>query len=634
MSGGLAFPVLALASALFLWPGARLLTSPVPGYGIRSCFSLARRNGIDRSCIVAQSNDRPWSRRKWLGLAAASSLGSGLLGVSGTEASQLPSAAPGNDLGARIYNVRDFGAKGDGLTLDTAAVQAAIDACNRDHGGIVLVPAGVFVIGTIELKSNVTLHLAASAKLLGSADGKQYRAADAIPLSGDSTLADGNVGLLFAVNAENIAIEGLGTIDGQGAQFRSPSRGVPPPSGIGGSHRPYHLLFYRCTNLVVRDIFLLASAFHSVRVIQSTHVKLEGLRIYNRVNHNNDGFHFVSCQHVHISNCTVECQDDACALFGSCKYVTVADCSFSTRWSVFRFGGGVAENIAVSNCLIYETYGCPIKMRCGPDSRFENISFSNLVMTNVTGPISIGVGQPPPRQPRPGAETAAPGAAQPAGPNASETGMAPGQPGVVRNISFSGIRATVVAPAQFPDVPFPSGYNPGEIKSCIALNNTGEGVLENITFDDVHITFPGGGMADDAAVRGVPKVAGEYYETGVLPACALYVRNVRALTLADVRFDVSAPDLRPAVVFDHVEDAAVNALSVQANEQAESALRFIASRDVLISAARVTTPAAVFLRVEGAESSGITIDGGELSKAGAPLSFAGGAPETSVKLRT
>src|SRR5437764_15251203 len=86
--------------------------------------------------------------------------------------------------GARVYNVRDHGAKGDGKTLDTAAVQAAIDACNRDGGGTVLVPAGVFHIGTIEMKSNVTLRIAAAGTLLGSADGKQYHAVDGVPPPG------------------------------------------------------------------------------------------------------------------------------------------------------------------------------------------------------------------------------------------------------------------------------------------------------------------------------------------------------------------------------------------------------------------------------------------------------------------
>ncbi|MGH9353196.1 MAG: glycoside hydrolase family 28 protein, partial [Terriglobia bacterium] len=221
-----------------------------------------------------------------------------------------PAGTPAEEnLGARVYNIRDFGAKGDGKTLDTMAVQAAIDACNKDRGGTVLVPAGVFVIGTVEMKGNVTLHIAAQGKLLGSADGKQYHAAGAIPLSGDTTLRDGNVGLIFAVNAENITVEGPGTIDGQGAQFRSPRRGVPPPSGRGGSHRPYHLLFYRCKNLRVRDIFLFNSAFHSVRVIESNFVWMERIHIYNRVNGNNDGFHFISSQYVHVSNCDVQSQD-------------------------------------------------------------------------------------------------------------------------------------------------------------------------------------------------------------------------------------------------------------------------------------------------------------------------------------
>src|SRR5437879_6559893 len=206
------------------------------------------------------------SRRRWLAATPAAALTPALL-----EAQSAAPAPAGS--GIRTYNITEFGANGDGKTLDTQAVQSAIDACNRDQGGTVLVPAGVFVIGTVEMKSNVTLHIAAGGKLLGSDDGKQYHAADAIPLHGDSTLEDGNVGLIFAVNAENITIEGPGTIDGQGHQFRSPTRGVPPPSGRGGNNRPYHLLFHQCKNLTVRDIFLFQCAYHSVRVIQSSYVK-------------------------------------------------------------------------------------------------------------------------------------------------------------------------------------------------------------------------------------------------------------------------------------------------------------------------------------------------------------------------
>ena len=572
------------------------------------------------------SSDRSMSRRKYLTLAAAASLGAGLIGAERVSGAGFPQTVKRNQesdddktLGARVYNIRDFGAKGDGVTLDTLAVQAAIDACNQDQGGTVLVPAGVFLIGTVEIKSNVTLHIAAQGKLLGSVDGKQYHAADAIPLRGDSTLNDGNVGLIFAVSAENFTIEGPGTIDGQGAEFRSPSRGVSPPSGRGGNNRPYHLLFHRCKNVTVRDIFLTQSAYHSIRIIQSNYIQLHGIHIYSRVNHNNDGFHFISCERVHISNCDIECQDDACALFGSCKFVTVTNCSFSTRWSVFRFGGGVAENIAVSNCLIYHTFGCPIKMRCGPGSRFENMSFSNLVMDGVTGPISINLG---PRRPGVTAQT----------PSASEPLESSGEPGIVRNIAFRGIHATVVVPEQFQDVPFTSAYNPAEIKSCIALNGV-DMTIEKVTFDDVHVTFAGGGSAEEAAVRDVPKVAGEYFQNGVLPSYALYARNVRGLTMNNVRFEVNATDARPAIVFDHVQDAAINGFSVQGTKEAESTLRFVETEDVLLSASRLLTPCSVFIRVEGAGSRAITVDGGDLSRAAKPLAFAAGASETAVKLR-
>src|SRR6202035_482469 len=117
---------------------------------------------------------------------AAALLGTGLAERQAIAGAPAKTATTSDDLGTRVYNIRDFGAKGDGKTLDTAALQAAIDACTRDGGGTVLVPSGTFVVGTTELKSNVILHLAASATLLGSGDGKDYHAISAIPLSGDS----------------------------------------------------------------------------------------------------------------------------------------------------------------------------------------------------------------------------------------------------------------------------------------------------------------------------------------------------------------------------------------------------------------------------------------------------------------
>ncbi|HTQ32087.1 MAG TPA: glycosyl hydrolase family 28 protein [Opitutaceae bacterium] len=626
------------------------------------------------------------SRRKWIGLvsppALAASVGAGLLGAKALAAEPAAPAEASSDLGARTYNIRDYGAKGDGMTLDTAAVQAAIDACHRDGGGTVLVPAGVFHIGTIELKSNVTLHLAAAGKLLGSADGKQYHGVDAIPTNGDSTLGDGHWALIFAVEARNVTVEGPGMVDGQGLQFHAAVRGEPPPSGLGGNRRPYLLLFYHCQNLTVRDIDLFRSAYHTVRVIESNYVHLDGLHIYNRVTGNNDGFHFISAQHVTVSNCIVQSQDDACALFGSCQFVTITNCSFSTRWSVFRFGGGVARNIAVSNCLLYQVFGCPIKMHCGPGSRFENMSFSNLVLQEVTGPINISVGPygqrrrpvpaggaapaaaagtpadvPPPAAMTPSepiapatvSTSATPSAPAAGAPAAATAGTAApphtlldlpaperdAGPGIVRNISFSNIHGTVTTdPPPLPDFPFNRGYNPGEKMSAIVLNCVGDSIVENISFDNLHLTFGGGGTAEDAARRDLPKTAGEYFELGPIPAYGFYARNSRGVTLQNVRFQVSQAELRPALILDHVEDVAINGFSVQGNPQAESVLRFIDAKKILFTAVRVLNPSPVFLQLEGTGNEGIIIDGGDLTQAAAPLAFKNGATESAVKLRS
>jgi hypothetical protein len=425
---------------------------------------------------------------------------------------------------------------------------------------------------------------------------------------------NGNVVLLYAANAENIAVEGQGTIDGQGNLFYT---GKGDNTGPGGNraegyfNRPHLAIFYRCRNLAVHDVFCTRSAYHCMRILECRQVRLDGVRIHNRVNLNNDGFHINSCEYVNIANCNVMCQDDACALFGSNRFVTVTNSTFSTRWSVFRFGNGRASDIAISNCVIYETYGCPIKIRIGAGSGIENVSFSNLVMDRVTGPVSVGLDS---NYRRPVGQT--------------ETRPK----GYVRNLKFNGIRATVVAEGgQFADMPFKNNFRSGETRTCFTLNGAGEDYLEGISLQDIQITYGGGGTAEESR-RDIPQMAGEYFEIGTPPAYGLYARGVRGLSASNLRFEVSAADLRPAVVFNRVEDASVAAMSAQGNAHAESLLRFENSRDVLVSAARVLTPAPVFLELEGQASRAITVDGGDLSKAAKVLGLGPGASRGAVRV--
>jgi polygalacturonase len=238
-----------------------------------------------------KENPTPLSRRKWLervSVPTLATIGASMIGTRVLAAPQDRSYAIDEKMrGAGVYNIREFGAKGDGKTLDSKAVQAAIDACHQDKGGTVLVPAGDFVIGTIELKSNVTLHISTQGKLLGSPRREDYQAGNGVPPG------NGNVVMLYAANAENICIEGRGTIDGNGGAFYTGQGDNTGPNSTtrGYMDRPHLFIFYKVTNLLLRDAFFTKSAYHCFRILHCKKVNIDGVRIYNRINKNNDGFH-------------------------------------------------------------------------------------------------------------------------------------------------------------------------------------------------------------------------------------------------------------------------------------------------------------------------------------------------------
>jgi hypothetical protein len=253
-------------------------------------------------------------------------------------------------------------------------------------------------------------------------------------------------------------------------------------------------------------------------------------------------------------------------------------------------------------------------MRCGARSRFENISFSNLIMKNVTGPITVGLDSARRN-------------------STSNPSTPPANKGIVRNISFNGIRGFVVGEGrQHPDLPWPQKFRPGETRHCIVINGVGDDVIENVSFQDIHFTFEGGGTALEAAAE-VPRIAGEYFEIGTPPAYALYARNVRGLTINNVRFDVSKPDFRPAVDLDNVSDVTINGMSAQGNTNAKSVVRVKDARDVLMTASRVLTPASAFIELVGPNNTGVTVEGGDLSKAAKPMLLNGGAISKSIQIR-
>ena len=249
---------------------------------------------------------------------------------------------------SRGHNVADYGATGDGTHPDTGAIQKAIDTCSAQGGGTVFFPQGDYLSKTLILKSNVTLHLAPDARILGTGKAEDYKPYGCI---------------IYAKDAHNIGLAGGGVIDGRG-------KGVPGACGSGPCDRYKIIHFDRCSGILITRVTLKDPAEWCTHLSECEEVIIEGVQVHGYINANNDGFDIDSCQHVFISDCHIKCGDDAIALKTNsslpCRNITVTNCVLSTRWAAFRFGPearGNFEEITVSNCAIHDTFGCGIKLQ-------------------------------------------------------------------------------------------------------------------------------------------------------------------------------------------------------------------------------------------------------------------------------
>ena len=537
-----------------------------------------------------------------VGSAGALAMASEPLGLETPGASQdmehARREAPNGGGKSHEYNVRDFGATGAGKSPDTAAIQRAIDTCSQQGGGTVFFPKGDYLSATIILKSDVTLYLAAGARLVATANVEDYKTHGCI---------------LYAREAHNIGLAGV--VDGRG-------KGVQGACGSADCIRYKIIHFIRCRNALLTGVLLKDSAFWHTHLTECEEVRIEGVRVHGFVNANNDAFDIDSCQNVFISDCHIKCGDDAIALKTNstlpCKNITVTNCVISTRWAAFRFGPesrGNFEEITVSNCVIHDTFGCGIKLQMNEGAQMKNIAFNNLVMENVTGPISLRLAK-------------------------WISGLIPREGnedrpvGIFQNVLFSNIRARVAANAQ-PELYDAGKPFPGEERSCISITGLPGHPIEGIALSDLRITFPGGGTGEEAARRSVPDLAEtypEYFMFGVLPAYGLYAHHVKDLTLNNVRFDVASPDLRPAVVCDDVEGLDMADFQAEGNEAAESLVQLQQSRGVFIHGCRPLSTLGTFLRVEGAQSRQIGLSGNDFRQAKNGLGLGEGASNSVVEL--
>ena len=472
-----------------------------------------------------------------------------------------------------MYPVSDFGAKGDGQNLETEALQRAIDACHQGGGGRVLVTPGKYLIAGLQLKTNVTLEISAGAILLGSAQRDDYAVRAVIRCEGQN----------------NAAIVGRGVIDGQGGHplLKPPN----PYNGLPG--RPYLIHATGSSGLRVRGITLRNAATWAFRCDECDDVVIDDLTIRSRVNANNDGVDLVDCRRARVTNCDLDCGDDAICLKSEtkrgCQYVTIANCVVKSESNGIKFGTasvGGFRDIVISNCTVYDTRLSGLALEAVDGGSIDRVAISNITMNNVNGGIFLRLGQ-----------------------------RHCDVPGVLKNVTISNVLATGVGSWR-PDTSAPYFKETRDPRIGLSLAGLPGHCIENVTLRDVRIRFHGGGSVDNAALdlEEKPATYPEYSMFGVTPAYGFNCRHVRSVDLLNVILEWENMDARPAVFFDDAADITLANFDAAASPKARALVRLRNVNGFFAYGCRPRAAQTAFLSLEGASNDRISIIGNDFSR--------------------
>ena len=278
--------------------------------------------------------------------------------------------------GRTVWNVRDFGARGDGATKDTRAIQSAIDAATAAGGGTVELPRGTYLSGSIWLRSNVDFHLAAGATLKGSGDIADYCAADccpqnyASPTNGDNTTGGH---LVLCVGQRNVTVRGPGRIDGNSDAFLLDEGGRRwDAKGHARMRRPAQMVwFVDSADIRISDLEIADAPYWSCFLLNCDRVWVRGCHIHTQRRryhtYNGDGLDVDRCRWVTVSDCRIDTADDCITLRASgakrladphdCAYVTIMNCNLSSSCNAIRpgVGEGSIHDAVISNVTISDT---------------------------------------------------------------------------------------------------------------------------------------------------------------------------------------------------------------------------------------------------------------------------------------
>jgi hypothetical protein len=410
------------------------------------------------------------------------------------------------------FDIREFGAKGDGRTPDTGAIQAAINACHDSGGGQVLFPAGNYLSGTIHLRSGVTLHLEPGARLIGTTNLAQYAQPTPPDFMPEAKWGKWHRALIVGQDVEDCAITGQGVIDGNK---------VFDPTGEERMRGPHTIAFVNSRRFTLRDVTILDAANYAVFFQVSDDVEIRNVKFVGGW----DGVHWRGaperwCHNVKIIGCQFFTGDDAIAG----RYwdnTVIKDCLINSSCNGIRLIGP-ATRLTVTDNLFrgpgeqpHRTSGekrrtnmlSGIILQPGAwdatSGLLDDVLLANNVMQHVASPVTLW----------------------------SKSGN------FVGRVTISGLTAT------------------GVYRSAFSAESWADAPITNVVLRNVQVEFAGGGKAwpTNQTVKG-PGI-----DARPLPAWGLYARNVQTLTLEDVRFSLASDDLRPALQAEHVDRLSLDA---------------------------------------------------------------------------
>ncbi|MDO6430956.1 glycosyl hydrolase family 28 protein [Flavitalea sp. BT771] len=443
-----------------------------------------------------------------------------------------------------FFNVLSYGARADGRTMNTRAIQKAIDAASDHGGGMVLVPAGRWVTGVLRLRSNVDLRLAENAVLLGSARRMDYGPGSASAL-------------IVADSQQNIAITGRGTIDGQGPLlikdiYRMLEAGTLQDEEWK-TYNPWHQMrpeernrpklieIRHCQGVVVKGITIRDGLCWIQNYKSCSDITIDSIQVISNVMWNNDGIDLVDCRKVRVTHSFINADDDGICLKsedaqGRCEDIYIADCTIRSSASALKLGTvshGAFSNIRVRDLKIYDTYRSAIALETVDGATLEDIDIRNITATNTGNAIFLRLGRRNRRAPA----------------------------GKLRRVYIGNVHVEV--PAGKPDKGYEMEGPPvDEPHNIFPASITGlpDHPVEDVTLEDITVIYPGGASKDTAyrcpdSLYLVPEREEAYPEFsmfGELPASGLFVRHAKGLRFKKVRFIYKREDFRPAFVLDDV----------------------------------------------------------------------------------